>query len=490
MKYAVAMNEDQRPDRHLMFALLSFSLLTVIMQFGMISVSLREMTTDLDAPLRWSGWVLTIFMVGQVIAMPVAGRLADRFGARLVFAGGLAFFGGASVVCAFAPNVYLLIVARLVQGVAGGCIMPAGSSLIAEVYGRSRTRAIGFYSSLMPFGAVLGPVLGGIIVDHLGWRWTFGVNAPLALASCVLGFLILPAGRRAASQRIDFAGVGLIALTVVALVYALTELGQRAATPNYSLVLAAGITFVLSFSALVLHERRTPVPVVDLDLLHRRAFLSANALSFFFGMAWGSVVSLLPLYAQEAYQLTASKSGALLGPRSVAMVLTSSLAAFLLPRTGFRKPLLVGLLGTAATLALLAQGIHSPSFAGIHIASFWWLMIVIATAGVFFGCSNPSMNSAVLDLAPDRIAAVAGLRGMFQNIGSVLGVAGAVLVASRAGTTAGGLEMAFTFFAVLMAASTIFILGIPEMGSARPTSDVERPTAVAEPELAAAGMKD
>jgi len=463
-------------NRHLVFVLLSTSLLTVIMQFTMVSVSLRQLTTDLNAPLRWSGWILTIFTLGQVIAQPVAGRLTERLGAKFVFAGGLAAFGAASLVCAAAPNVYIMIAARLVQGIAGGGIIPAGSAIIGEVYGEEgRAQAIGFFASLIPFGSVLGPTVGGFIVDTLGWRWTFGINGPLALLACVAGFAILPAGRKVAGQHIDYGGVLLIALAVTPLVFALTELGQKDVTPNYVIVgLATGLG-VLAIGALIWHERRTPLPVVDLDLVLGGGFLAANALSFFFGMAWSTVTSLLPLYAQDAYGFSASEAGTLLAPRSVAMIGASTIASWLLLRTGYRKPLMVGMVGTALLIILLARGIHDPSIAGFAIANFWWLMLVVTVLGFFFGISNPSMNNAAIDLAPDRIASVTGLRAMAQGLGSTFGISIAVLLASRAGTPGGGLEMAFTAFSViLIIATALLIFRIPEMGS--------RPATRAQPE--------
>jgi EmrB/QacA subfamily drug resistance transporter len=454
-------------SRHLIFALLSISLLTVIMQFTMVSVSLRQLTTDLNAPLRWSGWILTIFTLGQVIAQPVAGRLTERLGAKFVFAGGLAAFGAASLVCAGAPNVYIMIVARLIQGIAGGGIIPAGSAIIGEVYGEAgRAQAIGFFASLIPFGSVLGPTVGGFIVDTLGWRWTFGINGPLALVACVAGFAILPVGRKVARQHIDYGGVLLIAVAVTPLVFALTELGQKNTTPNYFLVGLATLLGALGIAALVWHERRTPLPVVDLDLVTGGGFLAANALSFFFGLAWSTVTSLLPLYAQDAYGFSAAEAGTLLAPRSVAMIGASTLASWFLLRTGYRKPLMVGMVGTALLIILLARGLHEPSIAGVVIGNFWWLMLVVTILGFFFGISNPSMNNAAIDLAPDRIASVTGLRAMAQGLGSTFGISFAVLMASRAGTPGGGLEMAFTTFSVLLIIATaLLIFRIPEMGS-------------------------
>jgi EmrB/QacA subfamily drug resistance transporter len=458
-----------RRNRHLIFALLSTSLLTVIMQFTMVSVSLKQLTTDLNAPLRWSGWVLTTFTLGQVIAQPVAGRLTQRLGARFVFAGGLAAFGAASIVCAAAPNVYIMIVARLVQGIAGGGIIPAGSAIIGEVYGEEgRARAIGFFASLIPFGSVLGPTVGGFIVDTLGWRWTFGINGPLAILACAAGFAILPAGRKVAAQHIDFAGVVLIACAVAPLIFALTELGQKDTTPNIVLIGGATLLGILAIGVLVWHERRIELPVVDLDLITGRGFLAANTLSFFFGLAWSTVTSLLPLYAQEAYGFSASEAGTLLAPRSVAMIAASTGASWFLLRTGYRRPLVVGLIGTALLIILLARGIHEPSIAGTVIGSFWWLMVVVTILGVFFGIANPSMNNAAIDLAPDRIAAVTGLRAMAQGLGSTFGISFALLLASRAATQGGGLEMAFTTFAVLLIVATAaLIFYVPEMSRHR-----------------------
>jgi EmrB/QacA subfamily drug resistance transporter len=417
--------------------------------------------------------VITIFSLGQVIAQPIAGRLTERLGSRYVFAGGLAIFGVASLVCAVAPNVYIMIVARFVQGIAGGGVIPAGSSIIGDVYGEGRARAIGFFASLIPFASVLGPTVGGLIVDTIGWRWTFGINGPLSLLACVGAFALLPAGRRIAGTKIDYTGLVLIALSAAPIMYALTELGLRDQTPNYALVGLSAAIGVAALVVLVLHERRTSVPVVDLDLMVRIEFIAANGLMFFFGLAWGTLTLLLPLYLQETYGFSASESGTLLAPRSVAMILASTVAAWLLLRTGYRKPLLVGLVGVAALILLLARGIHSPELLGVEVSNFWWVMLVVIGLGLVFGCSNPSMNNAGLDLAPDRIAAITGLRAMFQQLGSLIGIALAGLAASRADSVESGLEFAFTVFAVMLLASTVLILRIPEIGS-KPMLVVER----------------
>jgi MFS family permease len=336
--------------------------------------------------------VLTIFMVGQVIAMPVAGRLSERFGARTV-----ALFGLASLACAVAPNIYVLILARALQGAAGGGLQPSGTSLIGHVYGDSRMRAIGFYASLMPFGAVLGPVIGGLIVDHFGWRWTFGFNAPLGILVCAVAFMLLPqADKRAHASPIDYKGTGYLAVAITALIFALTELGRKGGTPDYRLIAAASALSLVTLGALLRHERRTAHPIIDLDLLYRREFAATNAMSFSFGMSWIGVASTIPLYAQESYHMSTAVSGAILSPRAAVMVVASMAAAHFLPHTGFRKPML-GMLGLVVTLFIIGRGLHEPSIGGLTIPNFWWLLGIVGVAGVFFGISNPSMTNAGID---------------------------------------------------------------------------------------------
>lgn len=466
-------------NRHLIFALLIFSLLTVVMQFTMVSVSVKQLTEDLNAPLRWSSWVITIFALGQVIAQPVAGRLTERMGAKMVFAGGLAIFGVASLVCAAAPNVYVMIVARFIQGVAGGGVLPAGSAIIGDVYGENRAKAIGFFASLTPFASVLGPTVGGLIVDTIGWRWTFGINGPLSIVACALGFALLPRGRRVDGIKVDYAGVVLIAAAATPIIFALTELGRRGVTPNYAIVAGAAAVGLTALAVLIWHERRTAVPVVDMDLVTRVEFLSANGLMFFFGLCWGSMTLLMPLFLQETYGFSASEAGALLAPRSVAMMASSTLFATLLMRTGYRRPLAVGFLAVAALIFLMAQGFEGPNVLGLQLNNFWYVMAIVLGLGLVFGVSNPSMNNAGFDIAPDRIAAIAGLRMMAQQLGSLIGIAVAVLIASRAATVSGGLTIAFSIFSVLLACSTVMVLRVPEIRTAGAPATRREPRAAA-----------
>jgi MFS family permease len=176
---------------------------------------------------------------------------------------------------------------------------------------------------------------------------------------------------------------------------------------------------------------------------------------------------LLPLYVRSAYDLGPAASGALMAPRAGLMGLASMGASMLILRTGYRKPIAVGLLGLSSVLFLVSLGLHDPTILGLHVASFWWLFAVVISGGFFFGMANPSLQNASMDIAPDRIASIAGLRGMFQTIGGTMGISISVLVASRASSTAAGLELAYRSYALIMLFVPLFVLAIAESTRSR-----------------------
>ena len=461
-----------RPERHVVFVLMSTAMLIYNMQYSMIAVGLDAVTSDIHAPLRWTGWVLTMFLLGMVVSLPISGRFAERFGARAVFAGGFALFTLGSLVCAIAPNVFVLILGRLVQGLAGGGLTPSGVSLIGEVYANGRTRAIGLYAAMMPGGAVLGPVLGGLVVATLGWRATFGLTVPVGALASVLAFMILPPGQRRPVQRTDAMGIGLLAIAITWFIFALTELGRHDAPSDMRLVAGALALFVVTIVLFVRQESRFEVPVIDLDLLRRPPFAATYLISFAFGMGWQGIVSIIPLYAQQGYHQSIEASGALSGPRGVVMVGFASLSAMLLHRTGFRKPIAIGVIGLGAVLWIISMGISEPTIGGVTLTNFWWLLIVVSSAGIFYGSATPSLQNAGLELAPTRIATLAGLRGMFNSLGGLVGIAVAVMITARSADTVAGLQHAFAVIGTLVAASILCVLWVPELGIAKKTGTI------------------
>jgi EmrB/QacA subfamily drug resistance transporter len=465
-------------NRYLLFGIVSLAMLLASMQGSMIGVAFRDIAAGLDAPDRWVNWTLAIFMLTQAVSMPITGKLSDELGRRTVFVSGVALFLLASVVCAISPNVYVLIAARAAQGFAGGSLLPSAYGVIGDAFdAESRAQAIGMLSSVFPIGSIIGPNVGGFIVEHLGWRWTFLVNLPLGMVVIVSALLLMPAVAERKRHPIDFAGAALLFVAVSGLVYALTELSVSD-EPVHPLVVATSLAIAVVGTLLFLRrESRTSEPILDLQLLRRREFAFVNTLNFFYGLVVFGLFTYIPLYAQEAYDMSESASGVILTPRAVAMMVASALGAMLLPRTGYRKPIVFGMLGMAATLLLMSRGIHEPTFAGIEVSNFAYIAFVAALSGLFFGVSGPAANNAAIELAPDRIAAITGLRGMFRAVGGTIGTSLVVLVMSHSGSRAVGLEHAFMGLAVGAVVVSFLVVGIPDGARRRmpPTPSAPRP---------------
>lgn len=445
-----------------MFVLVALSLLMASMQFAMLSVALPETVRDLDASVRWTSWALSGFTMAQAVSLPLLGRLSDSLGRRVVFIGGTGLFGLASLACAIAPNLAVLIAARVVQGAAAGSILPSAYGVVGDVFdGPHRTRMLGLISSVMPIGAIVGPNLGGWVIELWGWRATFMVNVPLAALAVVWGWRRLPGeSRRPAKREVDYLGAALLTLAVTTVMVALTELGDPAGHGGAVLVASGALLVgVAAGWAFVRHELRVGSPLVDVRLLRRPEFVYLNGLNFLYGVCVFGMVSFIPLYIQDKYHLSPSEAGVLLTPRAIAMIAMSVLASMVLDASGFRRPIVAGLAALAVSAGLLASGV---SFGPPGTGQLVVLAAVIALLGMGLGVAGPSVNQSGLDLVPDQVAAITGLRGMFRALGGVVGTAAMAAMASRSSTPAIGLEHSFIGLIVLAGLGALMVRGIPD----------------------------
>ncbi len=475
-------------NRYLLPALAALALLFPSMQFSMVAITLPTIIDDLNSPLRWAGWLVTIYILAFAISMVIVGKLGEMFGVRRVYLASLAGFGASSLACALAPNIYLLILARAAQGFSAGVLGPSTNGIVGDAFPSNRSQAIGFVSSFLPIGSVIGPNLGGLIVDTLGWRWTFGFNAPFALLFLVAAIFLMPKTEPERAGGLDFLNVGLLAAGIAALIYGLTELSQRPA--DMPVVTIALLTFLIVGASFILRERRSRNPVLDRDLITRKEFVPISIVAFLYGFLVIGVFSYIPLYAQVAYDMSAGKSGLILTPRAFVMIAISTTASVLLPRTGYRRPILMGLAILSVALLIMSRGVHEPTIFGIHFSNFAYLSIVVALTGVAFGMSNPAQSTAAIELVPDRIPAITGLRGMLMLLGGTVGSAVVILIASRASSQTAGLELAFFLMAGMSLLVALVALRIPhKMGqpleaqpvvsdSAAPISPAQAPDAV------------
>jgi len=456
------------------FAVVSAALLASSMQGSMVAVALPDLIDGLSAPLAWVGWVLTIYTLAQAVAMPITGKLSDELGRARVFAAGVLLFGLASIACGLAPNIYVLIVARLVQGLAGGSLLPSAYGIVGDAFPENRARMLGMISSVFPIGSIIGPTLGGVLVEYLDWRWTFIVNAPLALIVAVVALRVLPKVAPKGRQSIDVVGALLLSLAVLGIVYALTEVAHRDRDPVVAVVITSALLGVVAGAILIRYESRAKAPLLDVDLLWKRPFVYLNALNFVYGVVIFGLFSFVPLYSQVAYGFTESQSGFMLTPRALCMMAASTVASFYLVKTGYRMPIQAGLISMAVLLALISFSFHDVNVFGVPLSDGVYLTTIVGLTGLAFGFAGPAANNGGIELVPDRIAAVTGLRGMFRSVGGTVGTAIIVLIVARAPDQTVGLERSFLVLAGASVVAALMTLGVPARSPRRrPAKAVE-----------------
>lgn len=331
------------PNRYLVFALVSVGMLMASIDQTVVATALPELQQDLHTSVTWASWTLAVAGLGRVLVMPIAGVLSDRYGGRTVFLGSIAVFATASLGCALAGSIWVLIVFRAIQALGAGAFIPSATSIVAATFGRDRDRALGFFTSVIPIGALIGPVIGGVCIAYWSWHGIFLINVPISVVLLVLGpRYLVPAGRTARrDRRLDAAGLVLFGAAVLSGMLGISLL-SGADLP--SLVLAGvGLSgCVAALLAYWRHAKDRPDAFIALDLLKGRGFGVLGVLNLIFGAAALGLAALVPLYARERYGIGPVESGLLLTARAVGTVSVAGLAAMALRRTGYRWPMYIG----------------------------------------------------------------------------------------------------------------------------------------------------
>ena len=432
--------------------------------FTVVAVGLPAIRLGLHTSLLLVGWTVTIYEFGQLLVFPLAGKLSDELGRKRVFLVSVVLFTTSSFLCGFAPNIYVLIVCRFLQALGGGAFLPSCTGITADLFPEKRAQAVGLFSSIFPIGGVIGPNIGGIIIDHLSWRYIFYLNVPLGVL--VLGltlWLYRPQVEVVERRRIDFLGTALYGTAIFTMLMILSWLGvaPQAAprSPLLWLLLFFAIGLILLFAR---HERRTEEPLLDLELVRGKAFIAANAYAFIWGAGIYGFMAFLPTYAELHYGMSATEAGALLTPRGIVMIIVSTAASFYLIKSGYRWPMIAGVVVVVASLLLTSLGPTHPAIAGSHFNSFIYLAAVIGLLGVGFGLSGPASNNAALDLAPTKIAALTGIRSMFRETGGTLGAGTTVFVVTLFADPARGLQVVFIALACVLVLIIPVVFWIPD----------------------------
>ncbi len=455
---------------YFIFVIVSSGLLMASIDATIVAVALPAMLREMKTSLALVTWSLTSYQLTQTIALPLAGKLAERWGRKRLFLCAVVLFLVGSIGAGLSPTIYVLIVFRVLQGIGGGMFFPSAAGVVSDVFQENRQTAVGLFVTIFQMGGIIGPNIGGIITDHLSWRWIFFVNIPLGIAILIFGLAFIPRDRAtasAASTKMDYTGAGLFAAGMFALLYGLTDMANHP-DDMFNIAsltfLAVGLLFLVAFC---IAENKVEEPIIELSLIRWRPLLASNTQIFMWSGAQNAFFNFVPYYATVAYGMSAAASGAILTPRALTASVVSVVGSVFLIRFGYRRPWLTGIYLLAMCMFLTSLGLHDVSVAGIHLSNFGMLAIIMCIGGLGVGIAAPSGQNAHFDLLPDRISAVAALRAMFGNTGNVVGTTLVTLVLGHFSDKAEGLRYTFVGLGVVVLLSQICVFFVPDAAKTR-----------------------
>jgi len=387
-----------------------------VLDTTIVNVALQTLGRDLHSSLDDIQWVVTGYLLALAAVIPASGWAARRYGAKRVYIWSLVLFTLGSVLCGLAWSTESLVFFRVLQGIGGGLIMPVGQIITARAAGPARMgRVMGMLGVVVVLAPVVGPTVGGLLVEHLGWEWIFFVNVPIGIVAVAAALRILPADEPEAAGRFDFLGLGLLAPGLVGIVYGLAEVGSTggASSPKVLVPLIGGALLTVAF---VLHAWNSPRPLLDLRLFSNRAFAAAATTTFCLGAALFGAMILMPLYFQTVRGEDAVATGLLVGPQGIGAAIAMGVSGRLADRVGGGKVAVVGIIITAIT---------TLPFVFID-ADTSYLFLGLAMAGRGFGIGSsfmPAMTAAFKVLRPDQVSDASPQLNVIQRVGGSLGTA-------------------------------------------------------------------
>jgi EmrB/QacA subfamily drug resistance transporter len=441
-----------RSDVALPFAAIVAAMLPAVLDQTILATALPTIAGKLGSVTDVS-WVVTAYVVAAAATTPLWGKLGDRHGRKRVLELSLVVFVLASALCAAAQDINQLIATRLVQGVAAGGLMTLAMAVVGDLVApRERGRYQGYIAATFAVATVVGPLLGGVLVESASWRWVFLVNLPLGALALAGLALRLPAPEQdRPEQRLDVLGAGLLAGATSVFMLTCIWGGERFAWDSAPILALVGATALLG-GALVARERRAADPIVPLHLLRTRPVAVASAALFLATASLFAITVFVPLFLQSTTGATPTEAGLLLAPAMLGITVSTMLSGRSIARTGrYKRFPVAGLLMMSASLVLLAALAGEPSqlATGIGLVVF----------GVGFGMVGQVLIVAVQNSVERRELGVAtATTGFFRAVGGAAGAAvlGAVFAAQAAGPRP---EIAEAVQTVFLAAAPLAALG-------------------------------
>jgi EmrB/QacA subfamily drug resistance transporter len=396
-----------------------------IMDITIVNVTLPKLASQFRVSPAHIDGVVVGFLVSLAIFIPASGWLGDRFGMKRMLLLAIVIFTGASALCGLSQSLTQLVIFRILQGVGGGMLTPIGMALLYRTFPPAeRVRAARILIVPTAFAPALGPVLGGLLVTDVSWRWVFFVNLPIGVAALVFGFLFLREHREPDAGRFDVGGFLLAGAGLPALMYALSEGPARGWTSP--LILGIGLGGLVLLVALVQYELRVATPMIDLRLIGNRLFRSATVVLFITMAAFLGTLYVVALFFQDGLGLTALNAGLSTFPEALGVMVGVQVATRLYPYVGPRRLMVAGLTGvTVLALAMTSVGFSTSLWVPRALMFF----LGISIAHVF----SPVQAAAFATISSAATGRGSTLFNTARQVGSALGVAILTTVMSAVG---------------------------------------------------------
>jgi EmrB/QacA subfamily drug resistance transporter len=386
-----------------------------ILDVTVVNVAINTLATEFDTSLATIQWVATGYTLALATVIPLTGWAADRFGTKRLYLMSIGLFMVGSALSGIAWSAESLIVFRVLQGLGGGMLMPAGMTILTRAAGSHRVgRVMSIIGVPMLLGPILGPILGGWLVDDFSWRWIFFINLPIGAIALFMSVKILQRDVPQPGHRLDWLGFALLSPSLAAIIYGLAE--STAHGFGSGRVLVPTVAGLLLFAIFIRHALRDSEPLIDLRLFANRTFAASSATLILVVIAVFGGMLLLPLYLQTVRGENAMDTGLLLAPQGLGAMISMPIAGYLADRTGVGRIVPVGLIIVGASFLGLTQ-LEADT-------SYWTFGVVLFVMGVGMGATMmPTFSGAMQTLRKAAIARGSTTLNIIQQVGASIGTA-------------------------------------------------------------------
>ncbi|HUH79820.1 MAG TPA: MFS transporter [Solirubrobacteraceae bacterium] len=414
-----------RRRRRLILVICCMSLLIVGLDNTIVNVALPSIERELHTHVAGLQWIVDAYTLVLASLLILGGSTGDRLGRRRVFQAGLVIFTVASLLCSLATSLGLLIAFRMLQAVGGSMLNPVAMGIIRNVFTdpRERAQALGVWGATVGISLALGPVLGGVLVEGIGWRSIFWINVPIGILAVLLTMRFVPESRAPRPRRLDPVGQLLVIVTLASLTYGIIAAPKAGWTSAQTLGLFA--LSAASLATLIPYERRRTEPLLEMRFFRSVPFSSASAIAVLAFAALGGFLLLNTLYLQEVRGLSALHAGLMTLPIAACTLVFSPVSGRILGRRGPRLGLLLGGVGIGLGGALMSSITRTTPLE--HLLPAYLLF------GAGFGMVNPPItNTAIVGMPPAQAGVAAAVASTSRQVGQTLGVAVSGAIAAGA----------------------------------------------------------